>query len=240
MLGRVRVAAAPLIAVAALAAAGCGASGRSARERERANNTGGLAATSTAACRTDVSARPPGHVRLKPPPAGSPDATTVTLATSCGPIRIALDVRQPRTVASFTYLARRGFYDGLDFFRVARTPGGSPFVVVAGDPEATGRGGPGYTVVERPQGSVAYVRGTVAMLRPSEPPGGLGRVSAPGTSASTFFIVTADDADLPPEYAVVGHVSGSDLALRRIASLPTAGRVQRPVHPPVIERVSVH
>src|SRR5690348_8298838 len=108
MLTRVRVVVAMLIAAVALGAAGCGASGRSSRQRERANNAGGLAPTSTSACRTDVSPRPPGHLRLKPPPAKATSATTVTLSTSCGPIRIELDVRQPRTAGSFAYLARRG------------------------------------------------------------------------------------------------------------------------------------
>ena len=38
---------------------------------------------------------------------------------------------------------------------------------------------------------------------------------APGTSGSQFFIVTADDAGLPPDYAILGTVvSGKDVVDR--------------------------
>src|SRR5439155_2067549 len=49
-----------------------------------------------------------------------------TIATNCGAIELALDVRdQPKTVASFVYLARRGFFNGVIFHRIAQSPDGS-------------------------------------------------------------------------------------------------------------------
>ena len=60
--------------------------------------------------------------------------------TSKGSLTIALDaVAAPRTVNSFVFLARNGYYDGVIFHRII--PG---FVVQGGDPTGSGRGGPGY------------------------------------------------------------------------------------------------
>ena len=40
-------------------------------------------------------------------------------------------------------------------------------------------------------------------------------VEPPGTSGSQFFVVTGEDAGLPPEYAIVGEVTdGLDTVLR--------------------------
>ena len=51
----------------------------------------------------------------------------------------------PNTVNHFVGQARNGFYDGLTFHRVV--PG---FVIQGGDPEGTGRGGPGYKFADEP------------------------------------------------------------------------------------------
>ena len=47
----------------------------------------------------------------------------------------------PGNVANFVKLAESGFYNGLTFHRVI-----PDFVVQAGCPEGSGRGGPGYTI----------------------------------------------------------------------------------------------
>jgi peptidyl-prolyl cis-trans isomerase B (cyclophilin B) len=133
----------------------------------------------------------------------------VTLATNCGSIAIQLDVgRSPRTTSSFAYLVRRGFYDLLTFHRVAKG-----FVIQGGDPDGDGSGGPGYTVVEPPPRDVRYTLGTVAMAKTETDPA--------GASGSQFFIVTAPDAGLPPQYAVIGHVIDGLAAVRAISMLPT-------------------
>jgi peptidyl-prolyl cis-trans isomerase B (cyclophilin B) len=134
----------------------------------------------------------------------------VTLATSCGPIAIQLAVKQaPRTTASFAYLVKRGFYDALTFHRVA-----AGFVIQGGDPNGDGSGGPGYSIVERPPASLRYVRGTVAMAKTTADP--------PGASGSQFFIVTAPQAPLPPQYALVGRVVGSMAGVNAISKVPTS------------------
>ncbi len=47
----------------------------------------------------------------------------------------------PKTVANFTTLAEKGYYDGLNFHRVIPN-----FVIQGGCPDGTGAGGPGYQI----------------------------------------------------------------------------------------------
>jgi hypothetical protein len=60
----------------------------------------------------------------------------VVLDTSFGEIRIVLRPDQaPETVWNFRELVRRGFYDGLTFYRIVpMTAAGDPFMIQAGDP----------------------------------------------------------------------------------------------------------
>jgi peptidyl-prolyl cis-trans isomerase B (cyclophilin B) len=131
----------------------------------------------------------------KPTEQLKPDATyTVTLTTSCGDFTIKLDQKAaPRTAASFASLVRNGFYDDTVFHRIV--PG---FVIQGGDPTATGTGGPGYRVRDRPPADTVYTQGVAAMAKAGTDP--------PGTSGSQFFVVTGADAGLPPEYAPLGKV----------------------------------
>ena len=149
----------------------------------------------------------------------------VSLATNCGAIEIELDVRQaPRTTASFAYLVKRGFYNDLTFHRVA-----AGFVIQGGDPNGDGSGGPGYTVVEPPPGNMRYTLGTVAMAKTATDPS--------GASGSQFFIVTAANAALPAQYALVGNVVGSFAGVDTIAKLPTSPPQDgAPMTPVVIRR----
>jgi cyclophilin family peptidyl-prolyl cis-trans isomerase len=150
----------------------------------------------------------------------------VDLQTNCGTITIRLATgRAPKTSASFANLVKRGFYDGLTFHRVVRD-----FVIQGGDPLGTGMGGPGYTVVEKPPADLAYTTGIVAMAKTEADPA--------GASGSQFFIVTAADAGLPPDYAVAGGVvRGMDVA-QHIATLPVDGQ-DRPTSPVVIEKATL-
>ena len=118
----------------------------------------------------------------------------VVLETNKGSFTIELDVKDsPKTTASFVALARKGFFDGTIFHRIV--PG---FVIQGGDPTGTGSGGPGYTTVDPPPEDTRYVKGVAAMAKTQTDP--------PGTSGSQFFVVTAADAGLPPEYALLGKV----------------------------------
>jgi cyclophilin family peptidyl-prolyl cis-trans isomerase len=133
----------------------------------------------------------------------------VSLTTNCGTIDIQLNVRTaPRTTASFAYLVKRGFYDNLTFHRVA-----AGFVIQGGDPNGDGSGGPGYTIVEPPPHDMRYTIGTVAMAKTATDPA--------GASGSQFFIVTSQEAPLPPQYALVGNVVGSFAGVEAISKLPT-------------------
>jgi peptidyl-prolyl cis-trans isomerase B (cyclophilin B) len=162
----------------------------------------------------------------------SPKRTyTAILRTNCGTIRIRLDVKtSPKTTASFAGLARNGFYDGLTFHRIAK-PGGNDYVIQGGDPLGTGNGGPGYTVVEDPPGDTRYRRYVVGMAKAEN--------ERQGTSGSQFFIVTAAEAPLPADYAILGRVVGGKHVVRRIARLATDPATEMPIDPVVISEVRV-
>lgn len=214
------VAACALAALAGLA--GCGGSKKSA------------AATTTAAPAAEAA---PGCTRVGEPTAASvgklrkprhglsgAHAYTATIETNCGTIVVALDSkRAPRTAGSFANLAEHHFYDGTTFYRVA---GG--FVIQAGrnSPDAP------YSTVEKPPGDLRYLRGVVAMTKAD--------IEKPGTGTGDFFIVTAPDARLPADYALIGKVtSGMDVA-DRIGAIatdpPTDGR---PVQTVAIQKVTI-
>jgi peptidyl-prolyl cis-trans isomerase B (cyclophilin B) len=149
-----------------------------------------------------------------------------TITTNCGEFEITLDAeRAPKTGGSFRFLAGKGFFDGLGFHRIV--PG---FVIQGGDPKGDGSGGPGYSIVEPPPEDLTYVKGVVAMAKSA--------VEDPGTSGSQFFVVTAEDAQLPPEYALVGKVTAGQDVVDLIGVAPV-GRDEQPVEPIVIESVEV-
>ena len=156
------------------------------------------------------------------------------LDTSCGRFTVTLDVkRAPKTGASFVYLSKRGFYDNTIFHRIV--PG---FVIQGGDPRGTGQGGPGYSVVEPPPSDIKYTKGIVAMAKTE--------IEDPGTSGSQFYIVTADDAQLPADYALLGKVTAGQDVVDRIAVVPTdvtnpdPSRQERPINPVVLRTVTIN
>jgi cyclophilin family peptidyl-prolyl cis-trans isomerase len=150
---------------------------------------------------------------------------TAVVETSCGTFEIALDAAQaPKTVNSFVYLADKGFYDGLDFHRIS--PG---FVIQGGDPLGNGTGGPGYSVDEQPPPNLSYTKGVVAMAKSSAEP--------PGRSGSQFFVVTAPDAGLPPQYALVGRVSKGYDVVARIGKLGTP--TEKPKQTVLIDKITI-
>jgi cyclophilin family peptidyl-prolyl cis-trans isomerase len=172
-----------------------------------------------------VDAPPAKKVALKAPSKPLTTPTNAVVSTSCGDFTISLDVEQaPKTSASFAYLADQGLYDDTPIHRIE--PG---FVIQGGDPRGDGSGGPGYSVVEKPPSNLKYLQGVVAMAKTG--------TEAAGTSGSQFFVVTAQDAQLPPDYALLGKViSGLDVVLR-IEELGQAGGTPRA--PVVINSVSI-
>jgi cyclophilin family peptidyl-prolyl cis-trans isomerase len=150
-----------------------------------------------------------------------------TVSTSCGDFQITLDAkRAPKTGGSFKYLADKGFFDGTTFHRIV--PG---FVIQGGDPKGDGSGGPGYKIVEAPPKDLQYTKGIVAMAKTDLDPA--------GTSGSQFFVVTGQDTKLPPEYALLGKVSGGQDVVDRIEATPADSSTGAPVDPIVIRSVKV-
>ena len=141
----------------------------------------------------------------------------VTIATDKGDIVIDLDPKlAPNTVNNFVALARQGFYDDLAFHRVV-----PDFVIQGGDPEGTGRGGPGYRFADEPvQGE--YTLGAVAMAN-----------AGPDTNGSQFFICIDDcQSKLAKSYNLFGYVTSGVDVTRQIRQ----GDVMRSVT--VVERTA--
>lgn len=131
----------------------------------------------------------------------------LNVETNCGSFTIALDVKSaPNAGASLVSLAKAGFFDGTIFTRIV--PG---FVIQGGDPTGGGDGDAGYTTVDVPSRGTRYTRGVVAMAKGDSEPS--------GTGGSQFFVVTGQDAGLPPDYAFVGRVTKGLNVMDRIGAL---------------------
>src|SRR5712664_132730 len=123
----------------------------------------------------------------------------VTITTDRGQIIADLDPKlAPKTVNHFVQLTKAGFYDGLTFHRVE--PG---FVIQGGDPEGTGRGGPGYKWDDEPVLG-EYTLGALAMAN-----------SGANTNGSQFFVCIDDcTRKLTKDYNLFGYVvEGLDVAV---------------------------
>ncbi len=148
---------------------------------------------------------------------------TAELATSKGTMTIALDaIAAPRTVNNFVFLARWHYYDGIVFHRII--PG---FMLQGGDPEGSGRGGPGYRFEDELPAPGRYEIGSLAMAN-----------AGPNTNGSQFFIVSGPDGTaLPPSYSLFGKVVGGLDVVKAIESV--GSRSGAPSEPVVIESVTV-
>ncbi|SRR6266851_4695557 len=210
----------PLVGLVAVLA-GCGGGG------------GGGATTSTSQTTTDangcvVLTAPAGKARTGKAPTALVDGQKtydVVIQTNCGSFTIRLDPKQsPHAVASFVALAQGGYFDNTIFHRIV--PG---FVIQGGDPTATGTGGPGYTTVDKPPSSATYTLGVVAMAKTGAEPA--------GTAGSQFFVVTAKDAGLPADYAIIGTVTKGLDVVERIGRLGDSN--EQPTEVVEIEKATV-
>jgi cyclophilin family peptidyl-prolyl cis-trans isomerase len=210
-------AALPLVLV--VAAAGCGGSGSS----------GGEQSSSVTSCQ-DVEApdpKPDGGQTAPTEPLDASLTHVLVFETSCGSFEVTLDLESaPDTAASLVALTKSGFFDKTIFHRVV--PG---FVIQAGDPTGAGAGGPGYQTVDPPPSTAAYTRGVVAMAKTTTEPA--------GTAGSQFFVVTAEDAQLPPDYAIVGEVTKGYETVERIDALGDPATQLLPSQTVLVERVTV-
>ena len=111
--------------------------------------------------------------------------------TSKGVIRLTLFAENtPLTVANFVNLARRGFYDGLNFHRVI-----GDFMIQGGCPLGTGTGGPGYRFEDEFDATLRHDRpGRLSMAN-----------SGPGTNGSQFFITHVPTPHLDDNHSIFGE-----------------------------------
>lgn len=121
---------------------------------------------------------------------------TAVFDTSKGIIRLTLFAdKVPLTVANFVNLAKRGFYDGLNFHRVI-----SEFMIQGGCPSGTGTGEPGYRFEDEFDSSLIH-----------DKPGILSMANAgPNTNGSQFFITHVPTPWLDGKHAVFGEVVSED------------------------------
>ena len=148
---------------------------------------------------------------------------TATMETSMGTLVIALDpIAAPRTVNNFVYLAAQHYYDGVIFHRII-----SGFMCQGGDPDGSGRGGPGYKFGDELPKPGKYQIGSLAMAN-----------AGPNTNGSQFFIVSGPSGcGLPPLYSLFGQVvKGLDI-VEMMQNVPT-GPGDRPKTDEVIKSVA--
>jgi peptidyl-prolyl cis-trans isomerase A (cyclophilin A) len=169
-----------------------------------------------------------------------PDASTATFVTSKGSFTVRLlPGHAPVTVANFVELAtgkkewtdprdgsRRSepLYPGTVFHRVI-----PDFMIQGGDPEGTGRGGPGYHFEDEvPPGGPAFDRpGLLAMAN-----------AGPRTNGSQFFVTVGVTPWLNGKHTIFGEVTDGMDVVEAIATAPT-GAQDRPVQDVVLERVDI-
>jgi peptidyl-prolyl cis-trans isomerase B (cyclophilin B) len=140
--------------------------------------------------------------------ATSPLANPVTdiriiLKTSKGDIEATLFAsKTPMTVANFLNLAKHGYYDGLTFHRVIPN-----FMIQGGDPQGTGRGGPGYRFGDEFHPSLRHSKpGIFSMAN-----------AGPGTNGSQFFVTHVATPHLDNRHTVFGEVTKGQSVVDRVS-----------------------
>jgi peptidylprolyl isomerase len=144
--------------------------------------------------------------------------------TTVGELTIALDpIAAPKTVNNFVFLARYHYYDGIVFHRIIQG-----FMCQGGDPEGSGRGGPGYKFEDELPKPGRYEIGSVAMAN-----------AGPNTNGSQFFIVSGPSGTgLPPSYSLFGQVIKGLDVVDTMEKVRT-GAGDRPVEDVVIKSVTI-
>ena len=140
-----------------------------------------------------------------------PNETYALFDTTAGSFKIKLFAEQaPRTVENFFGLAEgtktgKPFYDGTVFHRVIPN-----FMIQGGDPEGTGRGGPGYKFADEFHPDLKHSK-----------PGILSMANAgPNTNGSQFFVTVAATPWLDNHHTVFGEVTGLRRGEEDIGSAP--------------------
>jgi cyclophilin family peptidyl-prolyl cis-trans isomerase len=162
----------------------------------------------------------------EPPEMGiDPDKRyTAKMDTSMGELVIALDAKKaPKTVNNFVFLALHHYFDGIIFHRII-----NGFVCQGGDPEGSGRGGPGYRFEDELPRPGEYQLGSLAMAN-----------AGPDTNGSQFFLISGPSGvQLPPSYSLFGQVVKGLEIVDEMQKVPT-GSGDRPKTNVVINSVTV-
>ena len=164
--------------------------------------------------------------------------TTATFVTNKGSFTVTLmPEHAPKTVKNFVDLATGGrewtsggttssepMYPGTIFHRVI-----DGFMIQGGDPEGTGRGGPGYTFEDEvPAGGPTFNQvGRLAMAN-----------AGPGTNGSQFFVTVGETPWLNGKHTIFGQVTDGYDVVEAIAKTPV-GAQDKPVDDVVIERIDI-
>jgi peptidyl-prolyl cis-trans isomerase B (cyclophilin B) len=157
----------------------------------------------------------------------------VRIETSLGDIVIALRPDEaPNTAWNFRHLAEGGFYKGVVFHRIVPTTrDGAGFVIQAGDPSASGEGGPGWWLGLEPS-ALEHDFGVISMARADHP----------DSAGSQFFIGLSRQgtARLDGQYCAFGHAVAGAETIRAIAAVELADVARgRPLEPPVIRSMTL-
>lgn len=163
-------------------------------------------------------ARPKAAGEAKPQFSGPPSPDILKpnvnyvaeVRTSCGTFEMELDpTTAPEAVASFVFLAQKGFFDGLWYHRIV--PG---FVVQTGDPTGTGGGGPGYQFGYETDPKVTFDHvGLVAMAHSDQP----------DSNGSQWFVTTGEASHLNGQYTIFGEVVKGYDVVKEIDGAPVGG-----------------
>ena len=122
----------------------------------------------------------------------------IVMKTSKGDIEAVIyATKTPMTAANFLNLAEKDYYDGITFHRVIPN-----FMIQGGDPEGSGRGGPGYRFADEFDPSLKHTGpGIFSMAN-----------AGPGTNGSQFFITHVATPHLDGKHSVFGKVTkGQDI-----------------------------
>lgn len=119
-----------------------------------------------------------------------------TIKTSKGDIHLTLFAsKTPKTVANFSTLAKKGYYDDLSFHRVIPN-----FMIQGGCPKGNGTGSPGYNFDDEFHPELSH-----------DGPGVLSMANAgPGTNGSQFFITHVVTPWLDDKHTVFGKVKSNE------------------------------
>jgi peptidyl-prolyl cis-trans isomerase A (cyclophilin A) len=166
--------------------------------------------------------------------------TTATFVTSLGSFTVRLiPDHAPQTVANFVELAkgdrdwtdprdgatkRESLYAGTVFHRVI-----PDFMIQGGDPQGTGRGGPGYTFPDEvPADGPSFDRpGLLAMAN-----------AGPNTNGSQFFVTVAPTQWLTGKHTIFGELTEGYDVVEAISRVDTDAS-DRPHQDVVLERVDI-